>query len=83
MTALAAIYLAERIGDAVREVMFCEERYTGLRDGTLLWQQEYPEMFTASPDPQQEAAIQAATELDCARADLEALRAQANGGTGE
>jgi hypothetical protein len=81
MTALAAIYLTERIEEAERDLALLEETYADLRDGTLHWSQWNEELTCVA---RQDAAIdECGMAMDSARRDLEALRAQANGGTGE
>jgi hypothetical protein len=71
------LHLAERIEQAEAEVAYLEEMYGGLRDGSITWQQVWPELTCASP--QQAAEDEYAGRLDAARRELEALREQQGG----
>jgi len=69
------LHLAERIEQAEAEVAYLEEMYGGLRDGSITWQQVWPELTCASP--QQAAEDEYAGRLDAARRELEAVRPEA------
>lgn len=78
MTATVITHPAS-LAEAKREVDAATRKYTGLQDGFLLWQQEYPEITCT--DPQQWAVEQAFAELEDAREVLAALQEQAPTGS--
>lgn len=66
-------YLTERIAEQERYLAYLEDKYAGLRDGTVHWS-EWCEDYTC-PDRQQVAIDECGSALDDARTELDRMRA--------